>query len=202
MKKKLIGLVGIKGSGKSTVGEYLQTTYGYKTESFANTLKDAVSAIFGWPRHLLEGDTAESRIWREQEDRYWSDKLKKPVTPRWVLQQIGTDVLRNHFFDDIWICSLERKLSNSDGNIVLTDVRFQNEIAMVHRVGGEIWWVRRDPEPVWLYTAIKDKSMMPVVYPDVHSSEYAWIAESTYKVIQNNSTIDHLKEQIEICLKT
>jgi hypothetical protein len=63
--------------------------------SFAGALKDAVAAIFVWPRHLLEGDTAESDRFRETADEYWTEKLagKKgsifekydKITPRLVL---------------------------------------------------------------------------------------------------------------------
>lgn len=57
----LIGVVGFAGSGKGTVADILVRDHGFKKLSFADALKDAVATIFGWERHLLEGDTDESR---------------------------------------------------------------------------------------------------------------------------------------------
>ena len=52
----IIGFVGTIGSGKGTAGEILAQR-GFFTESFAAPLKDITASLFGWPRHLLEGDT-------------------------------------------------------------------------------------------------------------------------------------------------
>jgi hypothetical protein len=198
MMKHLIGLVGFIGSGKGTVGDHLVSSHGYQSASFASSLKDAVSAIFSWPRHLLEGDTVESREWREIPDQYWSNKLQKQVTPRWVLQYLGTDVLRNNFNENIWINSLEKRLTDgADKPTVITDVRFPNEIDMITRLGGEIWWVKREPGPVWEYTAIKNKKLMKTVYPDVHPSEYEWIGVTDVKILLNDGTLDDLRAKID-----
>ena len=98
----IIGFVGFIGSGKDTAADYLVNFHGFRRDSFANTLKDAVAAVFGWDRTLLEGRTSESREWRDQIDFWWSNRLGKQVTPRWVLQYWGTEVLRNHFHDDFF----------------------------------------------------------------------------------------------------
>ena len=103
----VIALCGFEGSGKNAVAEILQQQ-GYKAVSFAHTLKQAVAIIFGWEFELLEGITEESRAWREQVDEFWSTELNMPgLTPRRVLQLIGTDVMRQHFSDRIWVLSLK-----------------------------------------------------------------------------------------------
>ena len=56
----LVGLCGYIGSGKNAVAEMLVKHHGYEQYSFAKSLKDAVSAVFGWPRELLEGNSPES----------------------------------------------------------------------------------------------------------------------------------------------
>ena len=109
----IIGICGFIGSGKDTVADFLVNFQGFRRESFANTLKDAVSSVFGWDRELLEGRTKESREWREQRDEWWSRRLGMDITPRYVLQQWGTEVCRRSFHDDIWIASLENKLRRS-----------------------------------------------------------------------------------------
>ena len=97
----LIGLVGLIGSGKDTVAERLVTQHGFERDSFAKSLKDATASIFGWDRELLEGNTKESREWREQPDIFWSKKFNKEITPRWVLQYFGTEVCRGGMLDSV-----------------------------------------------------------------------------------------------------
>ena len=71
----IIGLIGFIGSGKGTAADILVKNHYFNKLSFADAVKDATSAIFGWPRHLLEGDTDESRAWREQKDERWSERV-------------------------------------------------------------------------------------------------------------------------------
>lgn len=196
MERKLIGLVGFIGSGKGTVGDYLNMEQNFTPVSFAESLKDAVSAIFGWPRDMIEGSTEKSRIWREQVDVYWSQKLGKDVTPRWVLQHIGTDILRNKFLDDIWIASLEKKLKGRNDDFVITDVRFPNEIKMIYEIGGEIWWVKRGKLPEWYDLAITNQDQMPIQYPNIHSSEYKWLGQGNFIEIYNDKDLDYLFDQV------
>src|SRR5258708_6546586 len=98
----LIALVGFKGSGKDTAGRFLVENYGFRNFSFAESLKDALASIFCWDRALIEGDTGESRAWRETVDSWWSEKLGIPnFTPRLAMQLVGTDVFRKHFNPDL-----------------------------------------------------------------------------------------------------
>lgn len=198
MKNKLIGVVGFIGSGKDTIGSYLIKNYQFEKHSFANSLKDAVSSIFGWDRGLLEGVTEESRKWRESVDTYWSCKLGKEVTPRWVLQHLGTTVMRNHFDQNIWLYSLEKKITSSDKPIVITDVRFPNEIQLIENAGGRIIWITRGCMPEWYDTAINDAENMKTIYPHIHPSEYSWLNVSKkISIISNNSTLEELYFKID-----
>ena len=122
----LIGIVGLIGSGKDTVAQRLVEKHGYVRDSFAKSLKDAVSSMFNWDREMLEGDTTSSRHWREQPDKFWSERFGKPVTPRWVLQHFGTEVMRGHMYDAIWVDSCIGRYKGQ--NTVISDTRFVNEI--------------------------------------------------------------------------
>ena len=98
----IIGICGFIGSGKDTIADYLVNLHHFRRESFASTLKDAVSQVFGWDRTMLEGRTKQAREWREQVDPWWAERLKMPtLTPRWILQYWGTEVCRAGFHDDI-----------------------------------------------------------------------------------------------------
>jgi len=194
----IIGVCGFIGSGKDTVADYLQNFHEFRRESFASTLKDAVAAVFGWDRVLLEGRTKEARDWREEVDPWWAERLNMPtLTPRWVLQYWGTEVCRRSFHDDIWIASLENKIRNSKDNIVISDCRFPNEISAIKRAGGKIVWVQRGELPEWYGQAVlaNQGSNIGLNYmkeKKIHASEWAWIGTDFDKIIDNNDTIDAL----------
>ena len=136
-EKIIIGVSGLISSGKDTVADYLVNTHGFSRIAYAGVIKDATAAIFGWDRTLLEGRTKQSREWREQTDQWWAKKLDMPhFTPRWVLQNFGTELFRKHFHTDIWIYAVEHRLMNSTDNIAISDVRFPNEIKSIKDSGG------------------------------------------------------------------
>lgn len=125
--------------------------------------------------------------------------MQREVTPRWVLQHLGTDVLRRQFFDDIWMAGLERKILGSTGPVVITDVRFPNEVKMLGAMGAGFIWVRRNPEPQWASQAITDPSSMRA-RSDVHPSEYEWIGAGDYQMIWNDGSLDQLYSRIDLCI--
>jgi len=199
----IIGICGFQGSGKDTIADYLQNIYGFKRDSFAATLKDAVAAVFGWDRELLEGRTTESRAWRETVDPWWSARLDMPdLTPRLVLQKWGTEVVRRSWHDDTCIASLENKLTRAHNDIVITDVRFPNEIQAVRNAGGIVIRVVRGSEPGWYTTAlganagiVPDQVLLKQL--DVHPSEWAWIGTEFDAVLDNNQEgLDNLYSQV------
>ena len=200
----IIGIAGFQGSGKDTIADYLQNIYGFKRDSFAATLKDAVAAVFGWDRELLEGRTTESRAWREAVDPWWANRLNMPgLTPRLVLQKWGTEVARKSWHDDTWIASLENKLARAHNDIVITDVRFPNEIRAVRDAGGIVIRVVRGPEPDWFESAIAANQQVQsaVAYmqaQNIHPSEWAWIGTRFDAIIDNNADgLDPLFAQVK-----
>jgi hypothetical protein len=188
----IFGICGPKGSGKNTIGEYLSCLYGYKCLSFASILKDVISIIFGWDRKMLEGLSKEDRVWRETVDEWWSERLKIQCTPRWVMQNIGTDVIRKHFNDNIWIYALEKQMTMYE-NIVITDVRFPNEIEFLLEKGAVLMYANRNCEE-W----IDDPTKIP---RDLHISEWAWVKYKPEICIDNYDSIDVLHSEIENKLK-
>ena len=218
----VVGLCGLLGAGKDTVADYLGEL-GFRRASFAGLLKDVVAQAFGWPRDLLEGRTAESRAWREQVDADWSGTLGKPgLTPRAVLQQWGTDVVRNHFHPEFWVKALKRRILQGEfgSRVVVTDCRFPNEIAMVKRdLGGQVWRIQRGPAPELLLHEGASKVECDHVGPAVgaggetanaagdggetadgagclpHESEWAWMGFEDV-TLHNNGTLEELRAKV------
>ena len=208
----IIGICGLIGSGKGTVADILIEQHNFNKISFADALKDGASAMFGWPRHLLEGDSEESRAWREVPDQFWTSEVGKTITPRYVLQLLGTECMREGFFDNIWVSIVKKQLlANPTNNYVIPDVRFPNEKSMIKQLGGKLWHVRRGPNPEWFdmaHAANSDTFLhAPEAYNEmiklnIHQSEWAWIGNDFDTTIDNDGSIDELKSYVFSLLYT
>jgi hypothetical protein len=181
----LIGLVGLIGSGKDTVADRLVTHHGYKRDSFAKSLKDAVSSMFNWDREMLEGNTRSSRDWREQPDKFWSEKMGKEVTPRWVLQYFGTEIMRGQMYDAIWVDSVIGRYKGD--KTVISDTRFQNEIKTIKAHGGIVVLVKREEIP----------TREEMQKQGVHQSEWDWVGSDFDYIINNTSSLEGLNANID-----
>ena len=207
----LIGVVGFIGSGKGTAADILVEKHGFVKLSFADAVKDATAAIFGWQRSLLEGDTAESREFRETKDEWWSNKFGYDFSPRLALQLMGTEAGRDVFHKDVWVYALERKMEMYN-DVVIADVRFPNEIEWMKSKGGFVVRVSRGLDPEWYETALianqtKDsdqrfdaREKMINLY-NVHYSEWAWAGQIMDYHLDNSGPISMLEANISHALK-
>lgn len=204
----IIGICGNIGAGKNAIADFLVSEYNFTRLSFANSLKEAVSAIFGWSMDMLDGVTPEARIAREEVDQWWAKRLQIPnFTPRLALQMIGTNVMRDHFNTDIWVASLERKLSNTSQNVVITDCRFPNEIQAIKSVNGQLWKVTRGIQPAWVTLAelanFGDETAATELSKfNIHPSETAWIGSKFDVTIENDGTLNQLQETVKQVFNT
>lgn len=213
---KLIAICGFKGSGKDTIGNFFVLN-GYIKKSFADPLKDIVSSLFGWERSLLQGDTNESRIWREQPDIWWEaqlnwrskenpyNQLHPRFTPRVALQIFGTNILRDEFNDNIWILRFRKELSKlKNENIVLTDVRFINELEEIRNNNGVIIRVKRGDDPSWfdLAKSVNNNTASLLEISEfnslgIHPSETNWIGYNYDYEIDNDGNLIDLTNKLQ-----
>lgn len=142
----ILGISGLKGSGKDTIADYLVKNHNFVKVSFADALKDGCKAIFGFNDRQLYGDL------KEVVDKNWK------ITPRQAMQFVGTDLFRNQIRslipwvdDKFWIqCTLnkikqiQKNTETRNKNIVIADVRFENEVDAIRQINGSIVNVTRD----------------------------------------------------------
>lgn len=194
----IISVSGLIGSGKDTVADILVEKHGFVRESWAGIVKDVLSVMFGWNREWLEGRTPGSREWREQPDEWWTNRLGFTVSPRSMMQQIATEVMRDGFHDEIWVACLENKLRGRMENIVISDTRFENELASVKRLGGISVRVVRGVDPQWVvdYKQLGPTGEFLRHHPNIHASEYSSVSLSYDHVIENNSSLEELEEKV------
>ena len=131
---KLIGITGKARSGKDAVAKFAWAQYGFTRIAFADPVKMAAQAKFGL--------TAEQT---------WRDDLKEVVIPHWgmtprqIFQMEGTEAGRNVFGGDLWIkrFMLSYNLLKHTDDIIVPDVRFDNEASAIRSLGGIVIEIRR-----------------------------------------------------------
>lgn len=134
MERMIIGLSGAMGSGKDTAGLIIRHAYPDKHfvhVSFADALKKAYSVMTGIP-------------WVDTEKFKQEECPVLKLSRREILQRIGTNALRNNFDKDIWINILSAKHKNE--NLIITDVRFDNEVSWIKKEGGLVIKIERTDE--------------------------------------------------------
>lgn len=183
----LIGFLGKKGVGKDTCADYLVDKCGYVKKSFADPLKAAAKELFLFSDDQLYGSIKS----KETPDPRWFG-----CTPRTVLQYVGTNLLRdqletiipdlekNIFTHHFKLWYEEQKQKNPDIKIVIADVRFQNEVDVIHSLGGIIIKIVRNVDNT----------------DDLHSThasetELEAVQNFDY-IIPNSSTIDDLQNSL------
>jgi len=189
----IIGILGNKNVGKDTLADYLVSTEGFKKMSFAINLKECLAVMFNWDSNnfLFEN--------KEKNDPIWN------VSPRKMLQLLGTEFLRN-YCKDIIDCKIKFngkektfsyhikklfldniELFENDDNIVISDVRFPDELKFIKWLNGKIIKIERNNVDINQYSN--------------HSSEN-YIDKLEYDVkISNNFTKEHLYKTMNIYLE-
>ena len=187
---RVIGLTGLKRSGKNTVAEIIaeqSQDLRVREASLAAPLKIAGARLLG-----VEGDTATLMAFADDfKEHGWvqwgCDGLypEGEMDGREFFQRIGTEAGRDIHGKDIWVDHLLRTYQAERCDIfIVTDVRFDNEAAIIRQgLLGEIWEVRR-----------------PGLTPDGHVSEAGVSENLVDRIIDNNGTVDDLRGEVGMWL--
>ncbi len=133
-KRNLIGLIGRKGAGKDTAADVL-LAMGYENVKFAGALKDMIRCLLAYQG--VDKDTIERMVegdLKEVETDYLGGK-----TPRFAMQTLGTEWGRDLIGKDFWATATMRRVKSllaALKKVVITDVRFPNEVGAVQTEGG------------------------------------------------------------------
>lgn len=184
----IVGINGAKGSGKDTIGAYLVNNYGFTRVGFADSLKESAAALFKidpdeW--NELKNDPYAIISLNVYDDIGGLKKIYDSITVREFLQRYGTESHRDIFGDDFWVnaaMKVVRENVKAGNNVVITDMRFPNELEAVIDHGGQIWKVRR-PE---------------VEGGDGHPSEQVLDDDLFDVVFFNTGTIEALYQNLDV----
>lgn len=124
--KKVVGLLGKAGSGKSTAAQHMVDKYGAERLSIAMPLKKIVQAVFGFTDEQVFGD---AKI-KETVDKRWG------VTPRSVMEDM-CDAGIEFLGPDVWIRGVVNQIEKSDAELfVIEDVRFTHDAQALAALGA------------------------------------------------------------------
>ncbi len=174
---RVLGLTGYKQSGKSTLSMVARTDFNFRQMAFANELKEIIQTL--WP--AFTSDHVYGTLKEEVVEEYGKSF-------REVAQAVGTDLFRN-YDPDVWVRALRETIRiyyyqmgpTSGRSLVIDDIRFDNEAALIHELGGQVWEVVR-PE--------KDDRFER----DTHKSELGLLASSVDMAILNALGLEEYQE--------
>ena len=173
----IVAISGKIGSGKSTVGDIFEKQ-GFQLDSFAKSVKDICSILFGYDRDKIEGSTPADRLWRETIDKNHTNLIGKDFTPRDAMVLVGTAFGRNMVHPNIWIETLFNRYDKNK-DLLITDLRFPNEYEEIKKRGGIVIRINRSNQ--------NSSNHISECALDNHNFDY---------VINNNSTLYDLEINI------
>lgn len=130
--KKIIALMGQKGSGKDTAAKAF-IDQGYEGFAFADPIKRYIERTFNIPYDILNNRRLKETVLEE----HWCD-----LSPRRLMQLVG-DAFRLHD-KNYWVDLTEQLIIKCESPVVVTDLRYPNEYDMIRKHNGTIYKVTRD----------------------------------------------------------
>jgi hypothetical protein len=115
------------------VADYLVSTHGFHKHAFALPIKQACQLTFQLDDEAFEGENKENVV------------PNHGMTPRQMMQLVGTDMFRTMVHKDFWIrhfLTFYHKMGK-DQDLVVCDVRFQNEVDVIKNLGGTVIRITR-----------------------------------------------------------
>ena len=169
-----IALSGLKRSGKDTIGEHLVSKYGFYRYAFADKLKEVAKELF-------------------------PEEFKKTDKPVELLQWLG-DKMRERD-PKVWVKYVVRQIGEERGpedNIVVTDVRYPNEVSILKELGFIVVRVHAPIETIISRCVATEKDFKPELLN--HSSEKMAMEENNYAhyTIRNISTLEELNQRVDV----
>lgn len=177
----LIGLGGRLASGKDEVADELVRNYGYVKVGMSDVLHQAMLALDPIVEVFDEAMGGEYR-YAEVIKRDGYVKAKENPEVRRLLQNLGTEVGRKMLGSNIWVTTMKARLQTlrAEGkDVVITGIRYPNEVAMVESIQGKLVWIDRPG-----YEAAGS-----------HASENSVSADNFAETLTNDGTLEDLYEK-------
>ena len=148
----ILGLCGPKDSGKSTLAELLKTQHQFKRIALADPIKEMCLTLVTY-----QGCSRGQGI-----RMFWGDLKEVPSaylggrTPRHAMQTLGTEWGRKTINWDFWKNVWHNKVQQELDQIVVDDVRFENEVQAIRNFGGKVIRIMRKGTTIGLHSSERE----------------------------------------------
>lgn len=183
----IIGLTGRYLSGKDTIADHLVAKYNFRKVGFSDVMYDAVAGLMDITVEEASSPDEFKRYAKVSIEKYNEEgKFENGLgffTWREFLQRFGTEMGRNVFGQDFWCDMFAKKYLMVPQNLVIRDVRFNNEANLLKSMElntSHIWQVIR-----------------PGFEGDSHESELGIHEAYIDADVENTGTIEELLELID-----
>lgn len=140
MASHIVGIMGMKRSGKDTFASRLVSDWGFTRLAFADALKDVALEV----DPIVEATSYSAMRLSELVDVIGWERAKDEYREvRRILQHLGV-AFRNRVNSRSWVDVVMREADWIPGPVCVTDVRFHNEVAVIQRHRGTIVRVIRE----------------------------------------------------------
>lgn len=187
MTQRLISFSGALRSGKDAAADYLVGHFDFVKMGMSDVLNDVMMVLNPW----TDLDYERPRRYAEVVQIYGYTEAKKDPEVRRLLQVLGTEIGRNMLGENIWVDSMANRIRTALGegeDVVVTGVRFPNELQMIRSLGGKPVWINRPSEQAAPEHA-------------AHASERSLDATHFAIQINNIGTLEDLYEDVENMLE-
>ena len=176
----IIGLKGLKNSGKDTVAAYLIKQHNFERRAFADPLKRSVAALLDIPYHEIDKWKNDPNVWVSVHTVGPYDEFST-LTFRQFLQRMGDEASKQVWWDTFW----DDLTLPIDGfyhgkKIVITDCRFESNARRINICGGYVVQLRRPGFEV----------------QDPHRGEELFPDKMVDYTLMNDGTLDDLYDKI------
>ena len=167
-RPRLIGFTGPAGCGKDLAASFLEA----RRVGFADPLYRGLATMLGVPEERLRDRAMKER-----------PIVGFDVSPRRLLQTLGTEWGRRCVAEDLWVDMARRQWCRFRAlgeTVVVPDVRFANEAEAIRADGGEVWMIHRPS--------------VAAILP--HVSEAGLPLRLIDRLVVNDGTVDQLRERV------
>lgn len=185
-------------SGKSTIADHLITQHGFARLSFAAPLKAMLSTL------LIEfGYTPGDAYFLTHSDKNAPiPEIDSRIDARHLLRTLGTEWGRQCVHPELWLrCWATRYMRLRVGgctNVVVDDVRYENEALLLSRFDAQLWKVTRPN--VENNTDHPSEGGLDHLLPfDDPNNDYSL---GFHRVINNNSSLAALRSAVDTAIST
>jgi hypothetical protein len=229
----IIGICGQAGSGKDTAADFFVKHAGFVKVAFADPMKRICQDVFDFTDEQLWGPSecrnAEDERYPRLTDEQLAEHVQKlmlgpkNLTPRYALQQLGSEWGRN-CFQDTWVryaLRVHEKLQTGEyyydvktglralvgvgsfdqhgqemvrpkTNVVISDVRFKNEIDAIKGAGGKVIRMLRGKGlegAAGQHGSETEQASIPLDYFDLLVDNRTWTLEQLEKFMRETAAM-------------